>query len=201
MGIGDIAATLWGECEAQGGMHFSGRGLVHFELVEPESGAAVPVEDGATGELVYTHLAQEAAPLLRFRSRDHVRIRTGTCPCGRTAPRVRCIGRTDDMLVVRAVNVFPSAVRDVVGEFAPAVSGPIAIRPRRRGFRQDPPLPIVVELAAGEAGGTSLAEAIAKRIREKLLVTAEVALVAYGTLPRSDYKSKLVDWSDAREDS
>jgi phenylacetate-CoA ligase len=199
MGIGDIAATLWGECEAQAGMHFSGRGFVHFELIEPESGEIVPIDDGATGELVYTHLAQEAAPLLRFRSRDHVRVWTGPCGCGRTAPRVRCIGRTDDMLVVRAVNVFPSAIRDVIGEFAPEVSGPILIRPRRRGFRQDPPLRIVVELAAGEAGGASLAAAIAKRIRETLLVATEVELVAYGTLPRSDYKSKLVDWSDARE--
>jgi phenylacetate-CoA ligase len=198
MGIGDIAATLWGECEAQAGMHFSGRGFVHFELIEPESGEVLAIDDGATGELVYTHLAQEAAPLLRFRSRDHVRVWTGPCSCGRTAPRVRCIGRTDDMLVVRAVNVFPSAIRDVVGEFAPEVSGPILIRPRRRGFRQDPPLRIVVELAAGEAGA-SLAVAIAKRIRETLLVATEVEFVAYGTLPRSDYKSKLVDWSEARE--
>jgi phenylacetate-CoA ligase len=196
MGIGDIAATLWGECEAQGGMHFSGRGFVHAELIDPESGEAVPLEEGATGELVYTHLAQEAAPLLRFRSRDHVRVWTGACACGRTAPRVRCIGRTDDMLVVRGVNVFPSAVRDVVGGFAPVVSGPIAIRPRRRGFRQDPPLKVLVELAEGEAGGAALAEAIERRVREMLLVTTEVVLASFGALPRSDYKSKLVDWSD-----
>jgi phenylacetate-CoA ligase len=70
MGIGDIAVSLWGECEHQDGMHFGGRGLVHVELIDPDSGAARTIEDGATGELVYTHLAQEAAPLLRFRSRD-----------------------------------------------------------------------------------------------------------------------------------
>jgi phenylacetate-CoA ligase len=199
MGIGDIAATLWGECEAQAGMHFSGRGFVHVELIDPDSGEALPIEDGATGELVYTHLAQEAAPLLRFRSRDHVRVWTDACACGRTAPRVRCIGRTDDMLIVRAVNVFPSAVRDVVGGFAPAVSGPISIRPRRRGLRQDPPLKVLAELAEGEAGGAALAEAIERRVRETLLVATEVALVPFSTLPRSDYKSKLVDWSEARE--
>ncbi len=66
-----------------------------------------------------THLRQRAAPLLRFRTRDHVEVRTGRCACGRTGPRVRCVGRTDDMLIVRGVNVFPSAVREVVGEFAP----------------------------------------------------------------------------------
>ena len=93
-------------------MHFSGRGLVHFELIDPETGAPVPIDDGAEGELVYTHLRQRAAPLLRFRSRDHVRVWTGPCACGRTAPRVRCIGRTDDMLIVRGVNVFPTALRE-----------------------------------------------------------------------------------------
>ncbi len=71
-----------------------------------------------------THLRHRAAPLLRFRTRDHVEFRTGTCACGRTGPRVRCIGRTDDMLIVRGVNVFPSAVREVVGGFAPARQRP-----------------------------------------------------------------------------
>jgi phenylacetate-CoA ligase len=198
MGIGDIAATLWGECEERHGMHFSGRGFVHFELIDPADGASLPLEDGATGELVYTHLNREAAPLLRFRSRDHVEVMTGPCACGRTSPRVRCFGRTDDMLVVRGVNVFPSALREVVNAFAPAVSGVISLRPRRRGFRQDPPLPLAVEL--GEGAGSApegLTAAIERRIRDKLLVTTQVMLVPFGSLPRSDYKSKLVDWSDA----
>jgi phenylacetate-CoA ligase len=197
MGIGDIAATLWGECEAQAGMHFSGRDFVHFELIEPESGVSLPIEDGASGELVYTHLRREAAPLLRFRSRDHVVVQSGPCSCGRTSPRIRCIGRTDDMLIVRGVNLFPSAVREVVSEFQPAVSGPISIRPQKKGFRQDPPLRIVVEVGEGHEPGEALATAIRERLRERLLVTAEIALAPYGSLPRSDYKSKLVDWSEA----
>ena len=135
-------------------------------------------------------------PLLRFRSRDHVRLWTGRCACGRTAPRVRCIGRTDDMLIVRGVNVFPSALREIVGAFAPEVSGVISVRPRQRGFRQDPPLKLLVE-AAGEGARDDLAERIRHRIREVLLVTTEVALVPFESLPRSDYKSKLVDWSEA----
>jgi phenylacetate-CoA ligase len=198
MGIGDIAATLFGECEAQQGMHFSGRGFVHVELIDPADGRALPLEDGATGELVYTHLKREAAPLLRFRSRDHVEVMTSPCACGRTAPRLRCFGRTDDMLVVRGVNLFPSALREVVAEFAPAVSGVIAVRPQRRGFRQDPPLPLAVELAEGDANAPDgLAAAIESRIRAKLLVATRVALLPFGALPRSDYKSKLVDWSGA----
>jgi phenylacetate-CoA ligase len=191
MGIGDIAASLWGECEAQSGMHFSGEGIVHVELIDPETEKTMQWKDGASGELVYTHLRREAAPLLRFRSRDHVRVWVSPCSCGRTSLRVRCIGRTDDMLIVRGVNVFPSAVREVVARFQPGVTGAIQIRPRRRGVKQDPPLPVVVE------GDASLGEAIAKEIRNTLLFTAEVRLVKPQSLPRSDYKSKLVDYSEA----
>jgi len=193
MGIGDIAASLWGECEAQSGMHYSGEGVIHVELIDPDTGKTMELEDGAIGELVYTHLRREAAPLLRFRSRDHVRIWASPCSCGRTSLRVRCIGRTDDMLIVRGVNVFPSAVREVVARFQPGVTGAIQIRPKRRGVKQDPPLPIVVE------GDATLAEAIAKEIRNTLLFTAEVRLVKPQSLPRSDYKSKLVDYSEATQ--
>ncbi len=196
MGIGDISVSLWGECECQNGMHFSGRGLVHFELIDPETGTSLPVEDGAKGELVYTHLNRQAAPLLRFRSRDHVRVWTKPCECGRTAPRVRCIGRTDDMLIVRGVNVFPTAVREVAGEFMPRVSGVIAIRPSARGVKQNPPLPVTVELAEGAAADPALAGGIAKRIRDKLVVAAEVTLVPHGSLPRTDYKSKIIQWPE-----
>jgi phenylacetate-CoA ligase len=195
MGIGDIAVSLWGECEERHGMHFSGSGIVHFELIDPVTGAPVAIEDGAEGELVYTHIDHHAAPLLRFRSRDHVRVFTGPCSCGRTTPRVRCVGRTDDMLIVRGVNVYPSAVREVVGTFAPAVSGVISIRPRAKGPRQSPPLPVVVELAREAPEG--LAQEIAGRLREVLVFGAEIRLVPLGTLPRTDYKSKLVDWSEA----
>ncbi len=197
MGIGDIAISLWGECEARQGMHFSGGGLIHVELIDPATGRPVPVEDGAEGELVYTHLDHQAAPLLRFRSRDHVRVWTAPCACGRSTPRVRCMGRTDDILILRGVNLYPSAVRDVVGRFAPAVSGVISIRPRRSGPRQDPPLPVLVELAGGGTGAEGLAEAIARKLRDVLLASCEVRLVPQGTLARSDYKSKIVDWAEA----
>jgi phenylacetate-CoA ligase len=193
MGIGDIGPSLWGECEEQDGMHFGARGFVHAELVDPETGSARPLEDGATGELVLTHLRHRAAPLLRFRTRDHVEIRTSPCPCGRTAPRIRCVGRTDDMLIVRGVNVFPSAVREVVGAFAPAVSGHIVVRPQAPGVKQDPPLPVAVELARGASADDGLAEAIRERLRETLVVQTRVELVPWGTLRRSDYKSKLVE--------
>jgi len=191
MGIGDVAASLWGECRAQAGMHFSAEEFIHVELIDPDTGKPKSLEDGETGELVDTHLQREAAPLLRFRSRDHVQVWSSRCACGSSALRARCIGRTDDMLIVRGVNVFPSAVREVVARFQPRVTGAILIQPRSRGVRQEPPLPIVVE------GDAALAETIAAEIRNTLAFAAQVRMVAPKSLPRSDYKSKLVDFSGA----
>ena len=193
MGIGDIGVSLWGECEEQDGMHLGARGFVHPELIDPGTGAAVEMEDGAGGELVLTHLRHRAAPLLRFRTRDHVEVRSGPCKCGRTGPRVRCVGRTDDMLIVRGVNVFPSAVREVVSAFAPDVSGHVLIRPSAPGVKQDPPLPVSVELARGRAADSALAGAISERLRGALIVQTLVELVPWGSLQRSEYKSELVE--------
>ena len=193
MGIGDIGVSLWGECEEQDGMHLGARGFVHAELIDPETDAALELDDGASGELVLTHLRHRAAPLLRFRTRDHVEVRTSPCRCGRTSPRVRCIGRTDDMLIVRGVNVFPSAVREVVSAFVPDVSGHILVRPQAAGVRQEPPLPVSVELGRGVAAGPALAEAIRERLRSVLVVRTRVELVPWGSLRRSEYKSKLVE--------
>ena len=193
MGIGDIGVSLWGECEEQGGMHLGARGFVHAELVDPETGVAHELGHGATGELVLTHLQHRAAPLLRFRTRDHVQVRTSPCTCGRTAPRVRCLGRTDDMLIVRGVNVFPSAVREVVGAFAPDVSGHILVKPQAPGVAQEPPLPVSVELARNATANAALAEAIRERLRNVLVVQTRVELVPWGSLTRSEYKSRLVE--------
>jgi phenylacetate-CoA ligase len=193
MGIGDIGPSLWGECEEQNGMHLGARGLVHAELVDPVTGAARPLADGAEGELVLTHLRHRAAPLLRFRTRDHVVVWTSPCACGRTAPRIRCVGRTDDMLIVRGVNVFPSAVREIVGEFAPVVSGNVLVRPRAPGVKQEPPLRVSVELARDATADPALAASIRDRLRGVLTVQTEIELIEFGALQRSEYKSKLIE--------
>jgi phenylacetate-CoA ligase len=193
MGIGDIGVSLWGECEHQDGMHLGAHGFVHPELIDPDSGEAIAMEDGASGELVLTHLQQRAAPLLRFRTRDHVTLKTSPCACGRTGPRIRCVGRTDDMLIVRGVNVFPSAIREVVSSFVPAVSGHVLVRPAAAGVKQNPPLPVRVELARDTEDDAGLAEAIRTRLREVLVVQTAVELVPWGNLRRSEYKSTLLE--------
>jgi phenylacetate-CoA ligase len=199
MGIGDVGPSLWGECEEQAGMHLGAVGLVHAELIDPETGEARELRDGATGELVLTHLRHRAAPLLRFRTRDHVEVWTSPCRCGRATPRIRCLGRTDDMLIVRGVNVFPSAVREVVSAFAPSVSGRILVKPRVAGVKQEPPLPVAVELARDGTADAALAAAIRARLRDVLVVQTDVELVPWGSLQRSEYKSKLVEHRTRRD--
>ena len=138
-------------------------------------------------------------PVLRMRSRDHVTVNMEPCACGRTTPRIRCIGRTDDMLIVRGVNLFPTAIRSLLNDFRPKVGETFRIRPARKGVSQEPPLPVAIELGEGlDRPPEGLAEEIKTAIRQTLLVTTDVHLVPYGSLPREEYKSKLVDYSAAK---
>ena len=197
MGIGDISLSVWAEDAAENGMNFMARGFAHVELIDPVSGAPIPWEHGAQGELVYTALQREAMPLFRFRSRDHVVVTMEENATGRTGARIRCIGRTDDMLIVRGVNLFPTAVRSVMESFQHEVSGIFSIRPNEVGVLQTPPLPIVVEVAHGTSTDNQiLAKCIKDEIKARLLVTADIRLVPHGSLPRETYKTKLVDYSE-----
>ncbi|MFE5501986.1 phenylacetate--CoA ligase family protein [Amycolatopsis japonica] len=192
LGGTDIACTYWGECEAADGMHFLSPDLMIAELIDPDTGEQIAPVEGAQGELVYTALRRQASPLLRFRTRDHVVV-TGTgCSCGRTGYKVRCIGRTDDMLIVRGINVFPSAIKQLVAELTP---GEMRIRADFEGHSTQRPLPVVVEdtgLTPGQQ--TGLRESIEQRIRSALNVKTVVDFVPQGTLKRPDHvKVNLVE--------
>lgn len=108
-------------------MHFVGPDYVICEIIDPETGEVVPHADEMEGELVYTAIDRECSPLVRFRTRDLVQVKTTPCKCGRTSFRIRCIGRTDDMLIIRGVNIFPSAIKDVINSFRPRTTGEIRI--------------------------------------------------------------------------
>jgi len=194
MGMGEFAGVMWAESDDEAGMHFCGQAEIHLELIDPESGEARPFEDGATGELVYSAVEREATPLLRFRSHDHVRVRTGPTPSGRTSPRITTLGRTDDMLLVRGINVFPSAVRDVVASLVPDTTGHIRILLSGPGPLVSPPLPIEVEVASAlpEERHDALRERLGGLIRERLNFTAEVRLIPEGTLPRTALKTQYI---------
>ncbi|ONF73865.1 phenylacetate--CoA ligase family protein [Amycolatopsis keratiniphila] len=192
LGGTDIACTYWGECEAADGMHFLSPDLMIAELIDPDTGEQIAPVEGAQGELVYTALRRQASPLLRFRTRDHVVV-TGTgCSCGRTGYKVRCIGRTDDMLIVRGINVFPSAIKQLVAELTP---GEMRIRADFEGHSTQRPLPVVVEdTGLTPEQQTGLRETIEQRIRSALNVKTVVDFVPQGALKRPDHvKVNLVE--------
>ena len=192
-GNGDYSAMAWAECEHRQGMHFVAQGLIHPEIIDPESGEPLEIRPGVQGELVCTSLDRECIPLLRFRTRDHVVVTHTTCACGRTGFGIRIIGRTDDMLIVRGVNVYPSAVRDVIASHAPETNGVIEIQLHRappEGW--EPPLHIKAEVGAGANDISGLKTRLEAALREKLIFRAQIELVPEGSLPRYEYKAKLV---------
>ena len=191
MGIGDIAPSLFGECPHQQGMHFCGGGHVWVELIDPDSREPMTIEAGAVGELVYTHLTREAMPVVRFLGADIARIEGSTCECGRTTFRVRVIGRRDDMFIVRGVNVYPSAILAVVGEFRPRVTGRARVVRKTADVSITPPVPIEVEVPAGHAGDSRLQAEIEEAIHRTLIFRAKVDLVPEQSFGESGYKTRL----------
>ncbi|MGO9123561.1 MAG: phenylacetate--CoA ligase family protein [Terriglobales bacterium] len=192
LGNADMAPIIFSECPNQSGMHFNGQEFVLAEIVDPDSGEAQPIETGVTGELVYTSLERECVPLLRFRTRDRVTVLGTSCPCGRTGFKLRCIGRTDDMLIVLGVNVFPSAVRDIVSSFHPRTTGEIQIVLHQPGPKVAPPLNVVAEYGDTCADLPALKREIEGKIKATLTVNASLDLVPAGTLPRYEMKGQLI---------
>jgi phenylacetate-CoA ligase len=127
LGNADVCPVYAGTCDELDGNHFLAPDQIALELIDPDSGEGLAWEDGAEGELVVTHIERDCVPLVRFRTRDRVVVATSPCPCGRTGPRIRCVGRTDDMLLVAGVNVWPSAVSDVVMMHHPRTTGAMQI--------------------------------------------------------------------------
>ncbi len=179
-----------GQCEAQNDLHLVALDALYPELIEPESGKALSWEAGQQGELVLTHLRKECQPLVRFRTGDLVALtETAPCACGRTAPRFRVIGRSDDMVVVRGLNVFPTAVAAILTGFA-ALSGEYRIRLRGPGPYDR--LPVEAELAPGEVLREALAREIEAAIKRDIRVTAAVTLLPPRSLPRTEGKTRRV---------
>ena len=196
MGLGDVISAMWCECEAQDGMHFNAQKYVAVELINPDTGEQIAWQEGATGELVYTTFEREATPMLRYRSRDHAQVVGTQCSCGRSSPRIRCIGRTDDMLIYKGMNVFPTALRDLIAtQFSGQVEPMLRVwKEQRDQMRFDSPIAIDVEAAAGLAPDqfAGLAQAIEAHVREQLQVRVRVQLLAHGSLPKSAYKNSLL---------
>ena len=196
MGLGDVISGMWSECEAQGGMHFNAQRHVAIELIDPDTHENIHWREGAEGELVYTAFAREAAPVVRYRSRDHVSVVATRCACGRTSPRIHCIGRTDDMLVYKGMNVFPTSIRaSILEAFAKDVEPIVRVwKEYASQVRFDEPIVVDVEASAGFdlAQAENLAREIEQQVRTHLQVRIAVHVLKPGGLEKSVYKNAIL---------
>lgn len=197
MGLGDVISAMWGECQAHDGMHFNAQKYVAIELIDTETGSLIPWQEGATGEIVYTAFERDATPLVRYRSRDHALVTGfGTCACGRTSPRIRCIGRTDDMLIYKGMNVFPTSIRDLISRhFAGQIEPMLRIwKERKEQVRFDEPIPVDIEASPGldKSAYPDLVRKIEHEVRNQLQVRIAVTVLDNGSLPHSVYKNSLL---------
>ncbi|MDD5242400.1 MAG: hypothetical protein PHU49_00140 [Syntrophorhabdaceae bacterium] len=190
-GVSDVLSMFGGECSEQKGLHFMGQGNLYIELIDPDSGEVFPIEKGVTGEFVLTNLQREAQPVIRFRTHDMVEILDhNRCDCGRSSFRFKVLGRSDDMIVVKGLNIYPVAIGGVVSEFLDAMTGEYQIIVENK--QPVDKITVAIEyrdgLSENERGRLNLA--IAKRIKERFEVNSQIELVPAGALPRTEGKTK-----------
>lgn len=192
LGNADVLPVYAATCEQLDGNHVLAPEFLALEVIDPDTGEVLEWEDGVRGELVATHLERQCVPLVRFRTRDRVEVKMSPCPCGRTGPRITCVGRTDDMLIVAGVNVWPSAITDVVAALHPRTTGNIQIVLDEPGPKVDPPLRIQAEHGDRAGDLDALRRELESLLREKLVVKTAVELVPAGRLPRFEMKAQLI---------
>jgi phenylacetate-CoA ligase len=182
-GMSDVWSTMAGACDEGEGLHLTVGEHALLELVDPDSGAPLELEDGASGELVWTHLRREASPLLRYRSGDLGRVWTSPCACGRSSPRIRIDGRRDDMLRVQAVNVYPQAIGAILAA-EPRLGRHCVVA---EGDPVEPPLRVYVE-APADVDLAGVAERLHATLRARFALTR----LDPGSLPVAEHKTRIV---------
>ena len=185
-------------CEAHAGIHFYAEDNAYFEIVDPKTLAPLPIENGVEGEIIFTGLDRECGPLLRWRDKDIIHINTEPCDCGRPGVRMTFKGRVDDMLLIKGVNVFPNAVRDVVNRLSEQTTGNVRIVLPTPGPVAEPPVMVLVEhvdnLTADQL--KALAIEIEKALHHQLRFRASIQLQSRDTFEIQTGrtgKSKLVE--------
>jgi phenylacetate-CoA ligase len=181
------------ECKEQNGLHFWEDYYI-VEIVDPET--LEPVPDGEIGELVLTSIKREAMPLLRYRTRDLTRVLGRTCPCGRNHVRIdRMKGRSDDMMVLRGVNIFPIQIEKILMNFKELASNYLITLTTDQDNDNMTVEVELEELFTDDYGRLeSLRKEVTRQLKDEILLTPIVKLVPKGSLPVSEGKAvRVVD--------
>jgi len=195
--IFDAGAGFGFSCdhEEYQGMHWLGEDMCYYELVDPETKAPIPFENGAKGEAVFTTLLGDGFIWVRQSLGDIHQVFTDPCPCGRSGFRYKVIGRSDDMLKVKGVMVYPSHIKGVINEFVPRVTGEMRIVLDEKPPRVVPPLNIRIEYAEGtsEAQRNALEKEIVEAMSKRIKISPKILWAEPGSLERSHYKGKVFE--------
>jgi phenylacetate-CoA ligase len=177
-------------CRYETGIHYWADFYI-LEVLDQES--LKPARPGEAGEMVFTTLMKEGAPLIRYRSRDLTKLIGGDCPCGCTLPRHdRILGRSDDMFIFRGVNIYPGQIDSLLSQIQGLGSEFQVILEHGNDGRDYMTLKVERAENIHESAGKSLCEAISRNIKHNLMVSCGVEMLEYGTLPRTERKTKRV---------
>ncbi len=188
----------WAECRMKQGMHALNRDFILNELVDPETKEHIEMSEGAEGALVYTAIDRECAPLMRFYVADHVKVFTEPCECGYPGFRLTVLGRYDDLLKIRGVKTWPTAIRDALTTLSPAVTGEfrIVLSEKPLLFTVNGPVKLVVEQGPDVSPQDlpTVKGKITNIVQSVLGWTPdEVEMVPAGTLLRPEFKARYVE--------
>ncbi len=177
------------DCKEHRGIHYWADYYI-LEILDPDT--LEPVEEGQIGEMVVTTLRKEASPLIRYRTRDLTRRISGPCPCGSIFPRHdRILGRSDDMIIFRGVNIYPGQIDEILSDME-GISSEYNILLERRDGRDFMIVKVERDSAGDPTWDEDIQRHIEREIKSQIMVSAEVQLVDYGALPRSERKSKRI---------
>ena len=192
-----LTSGFWCSCshDEYQGMHFLRDDTCIMELINPETREPVPFEDGAIGEVVGTPLAGDSLNLIRFNSNDIMQVFTEPCPCGLSGARYKVIGRSDDMLKVKGVMVYPASIDNVITGFVPRVTGEFRIVLSEPPPRVVPPLKLKVEYGEDvpEDKLPALAAEIADKMHDSIKIRPEIAWIPPMSLERSAHKTQFIE--------
>lgn len=187
-GMSEVLSMVASECSLQTGLHFRADEVIYVEIIDGD-GKTIPVKEGAAGELVFTNMKKEAQPLIRYRTGDIIRVTKERCACGYSGMLFEIIGRSDDMIVVKGLNVFVSAIEKILQEHLEDITTEYRILVNKT----DPIEDIVIQAESinhNAEKNSEIRRVLIAELKNKINIKCEMQILPNGTLPKTEGKTK-----------